>query len=154
MDKRNLKWITWGFAVATVLIVALMLTLVLHGFGQELAALCSRGKVPILQWLAKLLQFRELILAVLLTVLFTAIYYVFPNRRQKLGALLPGAILAAVGWLIFTYGFSYYVRVSGSYSMLYGSLSVIAIAMLWMYICISILFYGSLFNVWLTERKK
>lgn len=25
MDKRNLKWITWGFAVATVLIVALML---------------------------------------------------------------------------------------------------------------------------------
>lgn len=26
MDKRNLKWITWVFAVATVLIVALMLT--------------------------------------------------------------------------------------------------------------------------------
>lgn len=26
MDKRNLKWITWAFAVATVLIVALMLT--------------------------------------------------------------------------------------------------------------------------------
>ena len=26
MDKRNLKWITWAFAVATVVIVALMLT--------------------------------------------------------------------------------------------------------------------------------
>lgn len=137
-----------------LLIAALMLTLVLHGFGQELAALCAKGKVPILQWLAKLLQFRELILAVLLTVLFTAIYYVFPNRRQKLGSLLPGAVLAALGWLIFTYGFSYYVRISGSYSMLYGSLSVIAIAMLWLYICISILFYGSLVNVWLAQRKK
>ena len=134
-------------------ILALMLTLVLHGFGQELASLWARGKVPILQWLAKLLQFRELILAVLLTVLFTAIYYVFPNRRQKLLSLLPGAVLAALGWLIFTYGFSYYVRISGSYSMLYGSLSIIAIAMLWLYICISILFYGSLVNVWLAKRK-
>lgn len=26
MDKRNLKWITWGFALITVLVVALMLT--------------------------------------------------------------------------------------------------------------------------------
>ena len=88
-----------------------------------------------------------------MTILFTAIYYVFPNRRQKLLSLLPGAVLAALGWLIFTYGFSYYVRISGSYSMLYGSLSVIAIAMLWLYICISILFYGSLVNVWLAKRK-
>ena len=137
-----------------LLIVALMLTLVLHGFGQELASLCARGKVPILQWLAKLLQFRELIVLGLLTLLFTVIYCAFPNRRVSLRTALPGAALSAFGWLVFTYGFSYYVRISGSYSVLYGSLSIIAIGMLWLYICICILFYGSVFGLWLEERQQ
>lgn len=30
MDRKNLKWMTWGFAVATVLVVALMLTTTLQ----------------------------------------------------------------------------------------------------------------------------
>ena len=48
---------------------------------------------------------------------------------------------------------TFYVRISGSYSVLYGSLSIIAIGMLWLYICICILFYGSVLGMWLEERR-
>ncbi len=136
-----------------LLIVALLLTLVMHGFGREAAAFCERKSVPILHLFARLLQFRELIVLLLLTMLFTAIFCVFPNRRIRIRDAVPGAAASAFGWLVFTYGFSYYVRVSGSYSVLYGSLSIIAIGMLWLYICICILFYGSVFDLWLEERR-
>lgn len=134
-------------------IIALVLTLVMHGFGQELAALCEKKNVPVLQLIARILQFRELIMFALLTVLFTAIFCVFPNCRCHIGEELPGAALAAFGWLLFTNGFSYYVRVFGAYSMLYGSLSIIPISMLWLFICLSILFYGKVFNLFLAERR-
>lgn len=137
-----------------LLIAALLLTLVMHGFGQEVAAFCQSKSVPILHLFAHLLQFRELIVLVLLTVLFTAIFCVFPNRKVHIRNALPGAAAAALGWLLFTYGFSYYVRLSGSYSVLYGSLSIIAIGMLWLYICISILFYGSVLGLWLEDWRK
>ena len=137
-----------------LLIAALMLTLVIHGFGQEIALWCQQSTVPILRFFVKLLQFRALILAVLLSTLFCAIYFVFPNRKQRIRACLPGAITAALGWLIFTYLFSFYVRHSNSYSLFYGSLSAIAFGMLWLFICICILFYGALFNLWLEKRRK
>lgn len=136
-----------------LLILALLLTLVLNGFGQEIAAFCEDKSVPILRFFAKLLRFRSLIILVLLTVLFAAIYCILPNERVKLSVSLPGAALAALGWLIFTNGFSWYVKVSGSYSVLYGSLSVIAVGMLWLYICISILFYGAVFNIFLKKKR-
>lgn len=135
-----------------LLLLALLLTLVLHGFGREIAAFCEGKSIPILRWTAKLLRFRSLIVLVLLTALFTAFYCILPNLRVRIGAALPGAFLAALGWLVFTNGFSYYIRAFSSYSALYGSLSIIAVGMLWLYICISILFYGCVLNLHL--RKK
>lgn len=137
-----------------LLIAALMLTLIIHGFGQEIAAWCQRGRVPILRLFVKLLQFRALIIAVMLSGLFCAIYCVFPNKKQTPRESLPGAVAAAIGWLVFTHLFSFYVRHSKSYPVFYGSLSAIAFGMLWLYICICILFYGALLNLWLEKKRE
>lgn len=137
-----------------LLIAALMLTLIIHGFGQEIADWCRSGTVPILRLFVKLLQFRALILSVILSALFCAIYCVFPNRKLKPKDCLPGAVAAALGWLLFTHLFSFYVRHSNSYSVFYGSLSAIAFGMLWLFICICILFYGALLNLWLEKKRE
>lgn len=137
-----------------LLIAALILTLILHGFGQEIADWCRKGTMPILRLVVKLLQFRALILAVMLSALFSAIYCVFPNCRHRLRDCLPGAVAAALGWLLFTHLFSFYVRHSNSYPVFYGSLSAIAFGMLWLYICISILFYGALLNLRLEKKRE
>ncbi len=136
-----------------LLLIALVLTLVIHGFGQEFAAFCERQAVPVLHLIASLLRFRELIVLAVLTVIFSFMFSAFPNKKIRFRSAFPGAALAALGWLVFTYGFSLYIRVFGDYSVLYGSLSIIAVGMLWLYICISILFYGCVFNHWLEKRK-
>lgn len=142
-----------GMLYMLFLLPALVLTLAAHGFGQEIAAFCMRQSIPILRWIARILQFRGLILLALLTLLFTAIFCTFPNKKQHIRSAFPGAALSALGWLVFTRFFSYYARMSSSYSALYGSLATIAMGMFWLYICLSILFYGSVLNLRL-ERKK
>ena len=104
------------------LLGALLLTLALHMFGQQLISFFLSKPMPVLQFLAKLLQFRGFIVLIILSILFIDI-------------------------------FSFYVKNFSSYSAFYGSLSAAAIAMLWLYICISILFYGCVLNQ-LIERKR
>ena len=136
-----------------LLIAALLLTLVLQGFGRELAAFFRTKSIPIMKLLVRILDFRELIIFLLLTALFAGVFCVLPNQKQRFRSALPGAALASLGWLIFTFGFSIYARLSGSFSLLYGSLAIIAMGMLWLYVCICILFYGCVFNLWLIRKK-
>lgn len=136
------------------LLVALILTLVILGFGREVEEYFSSHSIPVLQFIAKILQFRGLIVFVLLSVLFCAMYCVFPNQKVKVRKALPGAMLASLGWLVFTLFFSLYARYFSHYSVIYGSLSIIAFGMLWLFICMSILFYGSVFNLYLAKWRK
>ena len=136
-----------------LLLAALLLTLVLHVFGSQLTAWIAGKHVPILRLLSRVLRFRGLVLFALLTLLFWAILCVFPNRRIPLLRALPGAAGASLGWLVFSSLFSVYVQHFGSYSVFYGSLAGIAMAMLWLYVCMSILFYGGVLNCLLFERR-
>lgn len=136
-----------------LLILALVLTLVVNGFGKAIVAYMSLQPIPIVKLLGSILRLRGLILLLLLTALFTAMYCVFPNRKQKIRFALPGATLAALGWLVFTEGYSIYARFSGSYPLLYGSLSTIAMGMVWLYVCISILFYGCVLNIHIERNR-
>ncbi|MDR0890241.1 MAG: YihY/virulence factor BrkB family protein [Oscillospiraceae bacterium] len=140
-------------AYMVFLIFALLLTLAFHVFGQYITAYLASKNVPILQFLAKILQFRGVLTLIILVALFTAILSVFPNRKIPLRRAFPGALAAAIGWLLFSSLFSVYVGVFGSYSV-YGSLSVVLLCMLWLYSCICILFYGGVLNQLLERRKK
>lgn len=132
--------------------IALIMSLIILGFGQEVASFLQTQSVPILNFIADIMQFRGLILLALLTAFFCAIYCVFPNRSVPFRQALPGAVLAALGWLIFTLCFSVYARYFSNFSVLYGSLSIIAFGMLWLYVCISILFYGCVFNLYIEKK--
>lgn len=152
-ESRSFLWNRLSSMIYTIfLILALVLTLVLNGFGRGLVAFVSGQSIPVLKLLGAILRMRGVILMVLLTGLFTTMYCVFPNRKQSIRLSLPGAALAALGWLIFTEGYSLYARFSGSYSLLYGSLSTIAMGMVWLYVCISILFYGCVLNIYIERR--
>ena len=96
---------------------------------------------------------RHLALPGLLTLLFGTMYRVLPNRRSRFRDTLPGAVLAALGWLIFSRLYSEYVVRFSGYANIYGSIYAGALSMLWLYFCISILFYGGLLNHFLQQRK-
>ena len=136
------------------MLLALLLTLGLYAGGQALlAALIERGFSPA-RVLEPVLRHLHLYSLVLLTVLFSAVFLALPNRRQWFFRVLPGAAAAAGAWVIFSEGYSFYVKHIAKASALYGSLSVLLLMLLWLYACSSMLFYGALFNCVLFDWKR
>lgn len=133
-------------------LLVLLLTLVLHVFGTTLLNMLSASPNPLLRFLTGVVDLRYFLLIFIQTVLFTAMFMVFPNKRNSLGNSLPGALLASIGWLVFSYLYSIYVEYFPSYANIYGSVYAVALIMLWLYFCVLIVFYGGLLNRIIIEK--
>ena len=127
-------------------LIVLLLTLCLHVFGTAVVGMVERSSMPILRLLSGVIDLRFFLLVFLQTLLFCAMYTTLPNRQSRFWASMPGALLASVGWLVFSQLFSLYVEHFADYANLYGSVYAVALSMLWLYFCIQILFYGALLN--------
>ena len=135
-------------------LVVLLLTLVLHVFGTTLIQYLPIGESPLLSFLEGIVDLRFFVLLFVQTVLFTGMFMVLPNKRNKLSDSFPGAVLASIGWLVFSDLFSIYVENFTQYANIYGSVYAVALSMLWLYCCMSIVFYGGALNHWLMDNKK
>ena len=153
-EKRN-YFATRGIsALYTLLIVVvLVLMLVLHVFGTTILDYLRMTTHPVLLFLMDLIDLRFFLLFFVQTVFFTAMYVVLPNRKNSVIKSLPGALFASVGWLTVSDLFSLYVEYFPRYANIFGSVYAAALAMLWLYFCISILFYGGALNRYLMERR-
>ena len=100
------------------------------------------------------IDLRFILLLLVQTAVFTAMYMVLPNKRNKLMDSLPGALLASIGWLVFSDLYSIYVAHFAGYANIYGSVYAVALSMLWLYCCISILFYGGALNHYLMDTRE
>ena len=143
------RLISMGYTFAFLLV--LLLTLVLHVFGGDLLALLRW--LPIPGFLLSLLDLRVFLLLILQTALFCTMFMVLPNRRNGLRQSVPGALLASIGWQVFTNIYSVYSQRFTSYASVYGSVYVVALGMLWLYFCICIVFYGGVLNKILQKMK-
>lgn len=65
---------------------------------------------PAILFLLKIISSRFLVLLVMQTALFAAMFMFLPNRRNKFLPSLPGALLASLGWQLFSGFFSLYVE--------------------------------------------
>ena len=131
--------------------LVLVLTLALHVFGSDLLSLLSRVSHPFFQFLLEHINLRFFLLLFLQTWLFTAMFMVLPNQKNRFMESVPGALLASCGWLIFSDLYSIYVERFATLSSFYGSAYAVALSMLWLYFCISIVFYGGALNVYLKD---
>jgi len=138
---------TFGF------LVVLQLTLLFHVFGKAILE-AAPNREGFWHYLAELINLRFFILFGLQTVLFCAIFMVLPNRKNSFMDSLPGALLASIGWLVFSDLYSVYVEYFAGYANVYGSVYAVALSMLWLYCCISIVFYGGVLNRWLMDKER
>ena len=131
----------------------LILTLLLQVFGNELLAALPLD-VPFFQFLDDVIGLRFVLLLLLQTGLFTAMFMALPNVPIHVKDALPGGLFAAFGWLVFSRLYSLYVEYNSGYSGIYGSVYSLAISLLWLYFCISILFYGGVLNRLIQMRRQ
>ena len=125
-------------------LIMLLLTLGVHVFSSRLTGILFPGGV---------MEPELPVLLMLQTAFFAAMFAVLPSGNNGFLESLPGALLAALGWQIFSDLYSVYVEHFAPLSNIYGSVYAVALSMLWLYCCLSILLYGGALNMLLKKRK-
>jgi len=89
-----------------------------------------------------------------LTGLFATIYYLSPNRETPRWVWVsPGGILAAVIWLVASFGFSIYVNNFATYAETYGTLAGVVVLLLWLYLTAMSVVLGGELNAELERQS-
>ena len=142
-----------------VFIGLLLFTMVLLVFGDFLLK-----HLPFLQFLTSALRWRTPLLILFMTVVFTAMYTSTARRSRGMPGLrglknrvlphVPGAVVASVGWMLFSFFYSLYIKYSPNASYIYGGLAAICLIMLWLYFCMIIFLCGAEVNkLWAAYKE-
>jgi len=91
---------------------------------------------------------------IILILVFALAYKGMARHEMKFKYQMIGAAFSAAGWIIFSSLYRIYIETYSNYSYIYGSLTAIILMMLWLYMCITILFIGAEINVWIYEKIK
>jgi membrane protein len=70
----------------------------------------------------------------LIIVAMALIYYLAPDVEQEWQWITPGSVVAVIGWVLASLGFSFYVNNFGSYNATYGSIGAVIVLLTWMYV--------------------
>lgn len=132
-------------------LLVLLMTLVLHVFGNTLAFFL-RQRGGSCAWLGEELPgVRYFLLVAIQTLLFAAVFRFLPDRKNRFRDCLPGALFASFGWMSVSGLYGIYVEHFSGYAHVYGPVYGVALSMLWLYACVNILFFGGVLNQYLIK---
>lgn len=128
-----------------IFIVTLALAFLFMGFGRTVQNFLEAHFPFVHGFFVFLPKLRFGAVQAVLVLIFASIYRWAPGLPLRFVRQLPGALFAALGWSVFSMCFSLWITLTGGYST-YGSLATVAVAMIWLYYCITILLWGGCIN--------
>jgi membrane protein len=93
------------------------------------------------------------VLLIIVSIMFTILYWAAPNARQRFRWVSPGSALAVATWIIASGLFALYVANFGHYNKVYGSLGGIIVFLIWMWISNVAVLFGAEFNAELERGR-
>jgi len=146
-EKRNYVYLRIQSAIYTLMfIVAIILTLLILVFGNYIHSLVAAHFPLYAVFTGFIVKLNDIVSIAFLTFVFMFLYSYLPNRKTKMTHQIPGALFSALGWYIFSLGFSVYIYISPGLNNMYGSLTTIILVMLWLYFCMYIILIGAEIN--------
>lgn len=153
--KETRNWLVnriYSMFYMFLFVLALIASLLLLVMGNRIHVLIS-GYVPFLgNVIGRILGAKTFLVFVMLFFVFLVLYRYLPNRRASLKSQVPGALLTAVAWSVFSYLFSLYFTFFPDFSIMYGSLSTLILVMVWLYFCMNLLLYGAEINAYFESQ--
>lgn len=102
---------------------------------------------PILEQLNVLFTLARIFISFTIFILaFLAIYKFLPSQHIYYREVIPGAVFSAIGWIVASFLFSLYYGNFTTVLNMYGNLTGLLLTLLWLYICMNILFIGAEIN--------
>lgn len=142
-------WKTRGIALLLAVGAGLLVVLGLLGlwFGAHVsgwwAARGGLGPLPVQVWIVA----RWPLVLLLLVAAIDQLYFLGPAAELRWRWITPGSVVAVLGWVAASLGFSIYVRHFGSYNATYGSIGAMIILLTWMYLSSFFILLGAEINV-------
>lgn len=141
VDSSLLEQVRNGLVVIVGIALAIGLVVVV-GIAFSLLSL----ELPFISVLGPLLLIAVLGLALL------PIYYVLPPVDVSIREVLPGAVVAAVGWVLLQFGFRLYAASASRYGA-YGMIGAILLFVTWLYFASIVVLLGGAVNAVLGEAR-
>lgn len=156
IDDDRPFFIVRGLSVllTIVMIAVFIIALLLPVFGKHIGIYISSKFGYTDQFIDTWNTIRFILSSVILFIVFSAVYFLTPNRKMKCATVVPGAVFSTIGWILASMGFSFYVNNFGNYTFMYGSLGVIIVLMMWFYITGAVLIIGGEINGLNEENKR
>jgi len=137
-------------ALASIIILALGMLVFGNVIGDYLKNTQSLYKIIIIIWNI----FRYSFIFIVMIFIFVIIYIFAPAKKLTWKEVIPGAIFSTLGWILVSFGFSFYIDNFSNYSRFYGSLGAVFILMTWLFIISIIFILGVEINFVKEETKK
>ena len=158
-ETRNYVYLRIRASLYTVIfLVAIILSLVLSVFGNRIAVMLNQHFPVLLRMIDVLIRGRTLITLGILTLFWDTVYKYLPNRKNigktTMKKQLPGAIFTACAWQVISFVFSIYLDIFTGFTTMYGSLTMIILIMLWLYMCMYVILLGGEVNALLQRAIK
>lgn len=137
--RKNARTLLFTVGAAAGGIIALAL---IAGFSAVVAALSLPQSIVLIMELV-----RWSLLGILIVLALGLIYrFAAARSHAQIRWLGPGSAIAALLWLLVSFGFSFYVSRFGSYDETYGSLAGVVVLLLWMSISAYVVLLGAEIN--------
>lgn len=147
LPTRNFFYVRFVSIIYTLAFVAtLILTMLFFFFGSKVESFFAVHFAFMLNIIQLFLRRKILFFTIYLTMLFALFYKFMPRRKNKFVHQIPGALISAIGWEMFSFIYSIYIDNFSNYSYVYGSLTALVLLMLWIYFCMNIFLYGAQIN--------
>jgi membrane protein len=151
------EWRSWWKrrALAILLTVGLafivLLSLVLVSVGPDVIQVVASWMqlAPAFAALWTWLRWPVMIMCIIAGV--DLVFHLAPNRKTQWVWVTPGALVATVLWLVSSFAFKWYVVNFGNYTVTYGAIGAVIIAMLWFYVSSLAILVGAELNAVLEQ---
>jgi membrane protein len=156
IEDRNFLQIRWSAIRLTAIIILLLLATILIMITQTVILNWITEQLNIQdKWVDFLFNLAHFIITFLLIFIAIGLIYRYaPHVQKKWKIRSPGAILATILIISFTYLFSYWVNNIASYNKVYGSLGSILILMFLVFFNSLVLLIGFELNVSINSLKR
>lgn len=134
-----------SFITTILLAASIILVLIVSVFGDTILEF-TQLKFNISEQIENILHISKIGIFVLIFIVILFMYRFIPGHKQGFKKQLPGAIVATLGWYVISLFFSIYLDTFKGFSVMYGSLTTIVLAMMWVYFCMYSILIGAEVN--------
>lgn len=155
VEEKNNEFVKYrirGIICTIIFILSVILTLLLLVFGNSINEILQEKFNIFSKVINLLLKSKALISIIFLSFIFSIMYKFIPKHKYKFKNQIIGAILAATLCNIISIFFSIYVNIFTGFSLMYGSLTTIVLAMMWVYWCMYSILLGATINKIIAEN--